>query len=210
MKKYVLSSVVGGGFFAASYLLLSLGFAPSLGAAVVAFGASSLIFKDSYNLDKLGKENLEDYKKLVEVSQTDLVKLKKMQSKISDEKIGNNVSSIIKTSEKIIKVLLKKPEKISSASKFLNYYLPITVRILEKYEEIEDQNLTSNSSLEFTDRIRNLIVNIELAFENQLNNLYSSDLIDTNAEIKVFETVLKSDGLLGNNISIKKDGEVNE
>ena len=62
MKKYVLSSVVGGGFFAASYLLLSLGFAPSLGAAVVAFGASSLIFKDSYNLDKLGKENLEDYK----------------------------------------------------------------------------------------------------------------------------------------------------
>ena len=48
---------------------------------------------------------------------------------------------------------------------------------------------------------------IEIAFQNQLNTLYNNDLIDTNAEIKVFEAMLKSDGLLDNSISVKKDGE---
>ena len=206
-KKYIYSGLLGGGFFAASYLLLSLGVVPSVLTSVVAFGAGSLIFKDDYNLDKLGLDNLESYKMLLNESNKDIEQLKKIKDKINDEKILRNISSIINTTEKIIKVLNKKPDKISSATKFLNYYLPITIKILEKFDEIDDQNLTSKSSKEFLDRIRNLIVNIEIAFQNQLNTLYNNDLIDTNAEIKVFEAMLKSDGLLDNSISVKKDGE---
>lgn len=206
-KKYIYSSLLGGGFFAASYLLLSLGIMPSLLTSVVAFGAGSLIFKDDYNLDNLGVDNLENYKMLLNESNKDIEQLKKLKDKINDEKILRNISSIINTTEKIIKLLNKKPDKISSATKFLNYYLPITIKILEKFDEIDDQNLTSDSSKEFLDRIRNLIVNIEIAFQNQLNTLYNNDLIDTNAEIKVFEAMLKSDGLLDNSISVKKDGE---
>lgn len=204
-KKYILSGLVGGSFFGVSYLLLSLGLPLSLLTSVAAFGASSLIFKENYGLNELGIENENEYKKLLENSKSDLKKLKEM--KIEDEKINDNVSSIIKTTEKIIKVLSKKTNKISSASKFLNYYLPITIKILERFDEIEDQRLTSKSSKEFVDKIRNLIVNIEIAFENQLNNLYSDELIDINAEIKVFETMLETDGLVG--VSIK-GGEKNE
>ena len=39
----------------------------------------------------------------------------------------------------------------------------------------------------------------------QLNNLYTTDMVDIDAEMKVFEKVLKSDGLLGE--SIKKDSD---
>ena len=209
-KKYVLTGLVGGAFFATSYLLLNLGIVPSLLASTVAFGASSLIFKDSYNLNDLGNGNDEIYKNLLQLSQKDVKKLKEMQSKITDIKISENITNIIKTTDKIVKLLNKQPEKISSASKFLNYYLPITIKILERFDEIDDQKLTSNSSKEFLDRIRNLIVNIEIAFENQLNNLYNDEMIDTNAEIKVFETMLKMDGLLENSISVRKDGDSNE
>ena len=55
-----------------------------------------------------------------------------------------------------------------------------------------------------------MISNIEIAFDNQLNNLYNEEFIDTNAEIKVFEAMLKSDGLLGESINTKKDGDINE
>lgn len=204
-KKYILSSLVGGSFFGISYLLLSLNLPLSLFTSIAAFGASSLIFKDNYGIKELGIENENEYKKLLESSKTDLKKLREM--KIEDEKINTNVLNIIKTTEKIIKVLSKKTNKISSASKFLNYYLPITIKILERFDEIEDQKLTSKSSKEFVDRIRNLIVNIEIAFENQLNNLYSDELIDINAEIKVFETMLKTDGLIDASI---KGGEKDE
>ena len=46
---------------------------------------------------------------------------------------------------------------------------------------------------------------IKNAFNEQLNNMYQTEMIDTDAEIKVFESMLKSDGFLDDiNINTKK------
>lgn len=209
-KKYIFSGLIGGGFFAASYLLLNLGLAPSLITSVAALGASSLIFKSDYDLDDLGIDNAKEYLELLQESEKNVTKLKQMKDKIQNTDIRGKIININKTTDKIIKVLHKKPDKISSASKFLNYYLPVTIKILERYDEIEDQNLTSSSSRDFESKVNQMISNIEIAFDNQLNNLYNEEFIDTNAEIKVFEAMLKSDGLLGESINTKKDGDINE
>lgn len=209
-KKYIFSGLIGGGFFAASYLLLNLGLAPSLITSVAALGASSLIFKSDYDLDDLGIDNAKEYLELLQESEKNVTKLKQMKDKIQNTDIRGKIININKTTDKIIKVLHKKPDKISSASKFLNYYLPVTIKILERYDEIEEQNLTSSSSRDFENKVNQMISNIEIAFDNQLNNLYNEEFIDTNAEIKVFEAMLKSDGLLGESINTKKDGDINE
>lgn len=209
-KKYIFSGLIGGGFFAASYLLLNLGLAPSLITSVVALGASNLIFKSDYDLDDLGIDNAKEYLELLQSSEKNVAKLKQMKDKIQNADIRMKVLNINKTTDKIIKVLHKKPDKISSASKFLNYYLPVTIKILERYDEIEDQNLSSSSSREFENKVKQMISNIEIAFDNQLNNLYNAEFIDTNAEIKVFESMLKSDGLLDENINTKREGDIDE
>ena len=41
---------------------------------------------------------------------------------------------------------------------------------------------------------KSMIGKINSAFKNQLSNLYQSDMVDTDAEMKVFETMLKADG----------------
>ncbi len=209
-KKYIFSGLIGGGFFAASYLLLNLGLAPSLITSVAALGASSLIFKSDYDLDDLGIDNAKEYLELLQESEKNVTKLKQMKDKIQNTDIRGKIININKTTDKIIKVLHKKPDKISSASKFLNYYLPVTIKILERYDEIEEQKLNSSSSRDFENKVNQMISNIEIAFDNQLNNLYNEEFIDTNAEIKVFEAMLKSDGLLGESINTKKDGDINE
>lgn len=209
-KKYIFSGLIGGGFFAASYLLLNLGLAPSLITSVAALGASSLIFKNDYDLDDLGIDNAKEYLELLQESEKNVTKLKQMKDKIQNTDIRGKIININKTTDKIIKVLHKKPDKISSASKFLNYYLPVTIKILERYDEIEEQKLNSSSSRDFENKVNQMISNIEIAFDNQLNNLYNEEFIDTNAEIKVFEAMLKSDGLLGESINTKKDGDINE
>lgn len=209
-KKYIFSGLIGGGFFAASYLLLNLGLAPSLITSVAALGASSLIFKSDYDLDDLGIDNAKEYLELLQESEKNVTKLKQMKDKIQNTDIRGKIININKTTDKIIKVLHEKPDKISSASKFLNYYLPVTIKILERYDEIEEQKLTSSSSRDFENKVNQMISNIEIAFDNQLNNLYNEEFIDTNAEIKVFEAMLKSDGLLGESINTKKDGDINE
>ena len=39
-----------------------------------------------------------------------------------------------------------------------------------------------------------MIQEINQAFKKQLANMYQSDIIDTDAEMKVFESMLKADG----------------
>ena len=40
----------------------------------------------------------------------------------------------------------------------------------------------------------NMIQKINNAFKSQLSNMYQSDIVDTDAEMKVFESMLKADG----------------
>lgn len=209
-KKYIFSGLIGGIFFAVSYLLLSLGFLPSLITSVVALLASTLIFKTDYDLDSLGIDNAKEYLELLQLSEKNVSKLKQIKDKIQNTSIKSKIISINKTTDKIIKVLHKKPDKINTASKFLNYYLPVTIKILERFEEIENQDLTSSTSHEFEEKVSKMISNIEIAFNNQLNNLYNAEFIDTNAEITVFESMLKADGLLGEDINTKRNGDKNE
>lgn len=206
-NKFVLSGIVGSGFFAVPYLALNLGLLPSLGIGALAFMSTTLATSEN-NIDELGKENMLYYKKLLRESAEYIKQIKTISKLINDKNIKIYVNDISSTSEKITNRLAKTPEKISQATNFLNYYLPITLKILKKYEEIENENLSSKEMKEFKERITNLLLNIKNGFEMQLNNLYSTDMIDIDAEIKVFESVLKSDGLLGQ--SIKKDSDKDE
>ena len=56
--------------------------------------------------------------------------------------------------------------------------------------------------------VEEMISKIKVAFEEQLSNIYQTEMIDTDAELKVFESMLKSDGFIDNidfNIDNKKE-----
>ena len=87
----------------------------------------------------------------------------------------------------------------------MNYYLPVTIKILTRYDEIENQRLNTTESKEFMESVKKMTEKIKNAFNEQLNNMYQTEMIDTDAEIKVFESMLKSDGFLDDiNINTKK------
>ena len=46
--------------------------------------------------------------------------------------------------------------------------------------------------------VEDMISKIKQAFEEQLSNIYQTEMIDTDAELKVFESMLKSDGFIDN------------
>ena len=46
--------------------------------------------------------------------------------------------------------------------------------------------------------VEEMIAKIKKAFEEQLSNIYQTEMIDTDAELKVFESMLKSDGFIDN------------
>lgn len=161
----------------------------------MAYGAGTLIFKDkeTNSINSNGEENLyEILKQAKELTK----QLKDLSNQLEKEELSKKVRSICEIANNIIDTIYKKPEKLSQANTFLNYYLPVTIKIIKRYDEIENQKLNTKESKKFMESIQKMMDKIEYAFREQLNNMYKTEMIDTDAEIKVFETMLKSDGFV--------------
>lgn len=207
MKKgYIYSAILGGAFFAVPYLALGVELLPSLAISIAAYGAGTLIFKDKNKLDlSIDKQNLYD---ILKEAKEKTLQINNISKQLEDKALIENVKQICDTSNKIIDTLSKNPNKLGQARNFLNYYLPVTIKILTRYDEIENQKLNTTESQKFMKSVQDMTEKIKNAFNEQLNNMYQTEMIDTDAEIKVFETMLKSDGFLDEiNIDTKKEDE---
>jgi len=117
-----------------------------------------------------------------------------MINKIEDSELRQNIRDVSDTITKIIDTIEKEPKKSNKMNNFFEYYLPVTLNILTRYDEIENQKLSSEESKKFMSQTKNMMEKINNAFKNQLSNLYQSDIVDTDAEMKVFDSMLKADG----------------
>ncbi len=127
--------------------------------------------------------------------------------KIEDKEIRDDLSEIYDTVERIIHTISTKPNKIKRVDNFFDYYLPVTLKILKKYDEIENQRLTSTDGRMFMSRAKSMIKEINQSFKKQLANLYQSDLVDADAELKVLDSMLKADGFDSTEFNINKNEE---
>lgn len=104
------------------------------------------------------------------------------------------VGRMVQAGEKIFEALEKDPKDSQQVRKFMNYYLPTAVKLLDTYRTMlgagSGENITSTLS-----RIENSLGMIADAFEKQLDRLYADDQIDIYAEISALETMMAADGL---------------
>ena len=196
-SKYVLSGMIGGVFFAVPYLALGIGAIPAAAIGVAAYGAGNLLFKDRTKID-LSDDISENDKQNLKKAKDMVTRLRDISTKLESSELIKNTKEICNTSDKIIDTVVEKPEKIKKIRNFLNYYLPVTIKILERYDEIENQKLNTTETKKFMNSVEDMISKIKQAFEEQLSNIYQTEMIDTDAELKVFESMLKSDGFIDN------------
>ena len=123
-----------------------------------------------------------------------LAYLKDMADKIDDEEVTEDLLGVTKSADKIVNRIEENELKNKTATKFMDYYLPVCVKIVGRYDEIENQSLTSRDSKEFMKNTGKLLKATNKAFRKILNSLYQSDIVDADAEMKVFNTMLTADG----------------
>lgn len=200
--KDTISALIGSAFFAVPYLALSLPILPSVLIGASAFVAGELIL--TKNKKTLKEENFNLYK-VLENAKKQNKRIIEAKSYINNYEIKAYLTSINESTSKIIKTIEKKPKKIKNIDNFFDYYLPITVKIINRYDEIENNNLSSKDSKKFMTSTINMLASIDKAFRNILNNLYQKEIIDMDAEMKVFSSMLKADGFNENELEVKED-----
>ena len=203
-NKNIISGVVGAGFFGAAYLALALPIAPALAVGGAAFLASELVINGNKKIqEKVGLT----FKEEILVARREIKYLKEMVDKIDDEEVSKDLEEITKSSDKIINRIEENELKNKTARKFLDYYLPVCVKIVGRYDEIENQSLTSKDSKEFMKNTCKILKATNKAFKRILNSLYQDDIVDADAEMKVLNTMLTADGF---DETFIEDGEVDE
>ena len=133
-------------------MALSVGILPSLAIGVGAFGASELIFHTTKKETNVENNNLYD---ILTEAKNKNSQIEKMIPKIESVELVKDIKEINDSITKIIETVEKKPEKYKAMNNFFNYYLPVTINILNKYDEIENQRLTTEESKKFDARNKN-------------------------------------------------------
>ncbi len=203
--KNIISAIVGSVFFAIPYLTLSVPIIPSLAIGSAAFLAGELVLK-SKDKDEI---TLQDLNKTIKQAELQNNHIKKMIPNICDQDLKQNLTEITINVKKIIDTIKKKPTKAESINNFFDYYLPVTIKIIDRYDNIENQCLEGEDSQDFQKKTKQIITEINKAFKTILNQLYTSDIVDTNAEMQVVSAMLKADGFNDKEINIKNKEDKN-
>ena len=192
MNKNIISSFVGAGFFAAGYLGLSLALPPALALGAASFVATELIVNGNKKRNEEKKELT--FKEQIDISRRNNKHIKEMIDKVEDTTVQSDLDSINKSTTKIIDFIEKNKLENKTSNKFFEYYLPVCVKIVDRYDEIENQKLTSHDSKKFMEDSKRIIRDTDKAFKKILNSLYQSDIVNAEVEMKVFNSILKADG----------------
>lgn len=197
----VASALVGGAFFAVPYLALSIPIVPSLVIGACAFAAGELVFRTDA-VQSLKESNNSLYQTL-ENAKKQNKHILQMIPLIDNIDVTKNLNEIHDSVNKIIKTIEKDPSKEKLIKNFFDYYLPVTVKLVDRFDEIENQKINSKESRTFNDSTVKMIEEINGVFKVFINNLYKDDMLDANVEIKVLNSMLKADGLGKNEIKVE-------
>ena len=188
--KEAVSAVVGSAFFAIPYLTLSLPLLPSALIGTGAFIAGELLLSS----DEKNQIPTETVKKILDSAKDESKDIYNMRNKIEDEDLKKYIINISTSANKIISTIEKEPKKLRKIANFFDYYLPVTLSIIKRYDEIENQNLSSQEMKEFISSTKLMLKSADEAFNKILERLYQNDMINIDADMKVFNSMLKADG----------------
>ncbi|MBQ6323864.1 MAG: 5-bromo-4-chloroindolyl phosphate hydrolysis family protein [Bacilli bacterium] len=203
-NKEIFSAAIGGAFFAIPYLALSAPLLPSLVIGAAAFGAGQLVLGENKLTLKDTNRNLYE---TLEYSKRQNKHILEMIPNIEDESIKKELNEIHDSVSKIINTISKNPEKVKQANNFFDYYLPITIKLIDRYDEIENQKLSSSESAKFLKSTNKMVSEINSAYRKILSELYRKDILDMDVEMKVFDSLLKADGIDSSDLKVKKEEE---
>lgn len=123
--------------------------------------------------------------------------MRRLNDSIKDVKISAQISHLEATTGKIIDAVVEKPTKLPQIRKFMNYYLPTTMKLLNAYDRMDATGATGTNIDTTKDKIEEMLGTVCVAFSRQLDALYGEEALDISADIKVMEQMLQQEGIGG-------------
>ena len=125
-----------------------------------------------------------------------LREIRALNDAIKDPEVSERIDRIGELTASIFRVVQEKPEHTEEVRKFMNYYLPTTLKLLRAYSLMEQQSYQGENIQNSRKKIEDVLDTLVRGFEQQQDRLFRTEAIDVEADIKVLETMMASDGLV--------------
>ena len=114
---------------------------------------------------------------------------------IPDPTLSRQMFELERLCVQIFKTVSETPAKAPQIRKFMNYYLPTTLKMLNSYRTMQDRGV---SRAELSEAHKTLVRGMDMvltACQKQLDGLFKSEMLDVSTDIDVLEQMLRRDGL---------------
>lgn len=130
-----------------------------------------------------------------------LRQIKSSNDAIPGEEISNKIFRMEAVVEKIFQRAAEHPEIIPDLKKLMDYYLPMTVKLLKAYEEMDSTQIEGGTVAASKKEIEDTLDTLNLAFEKLLDSIFKDTAMDVSSDISVLQTLLAQEGLTDDEIT---------
>lgn len=133
--------------------------------------------------------------KMIRDGKLAIAEMKRLDEAIEDETISAQIRRLEEVSAKIFEQVKAEPKKLPEIRRFLDYYLPTTLKILNAYAQMEEQGVEGANITAAKERIEGMMDKVVEGFEKQLDRLFENEAMDITTDVQVLEQMLEKDGL---------------
>lgn len=133
--------------------------------------------------------------KMIEDGRKAIAEMKRLDDNIADPTISAQIVRLQELSGKIFAQVEQNPEKLPQIRKFMNYYLPTTLKILNAYDRMGEQGVAGENISSTMHKVEGMMATIITAFEKQLDNLFGAEAMDISTDMVVLENMMAREGL---------------
>ena len=124
---------------------------------------------------------------------------------IKDPEIRVKINEIMRITDKIVQDAIADPSDIPKIRKFMNYYLPTTIKLLNAYDRMDSQGIEGENIDKSLKSITEMLDAAIAAYKKQLDSLFANQALDIETDIAVMNAMLNREGL-----SDKKDFNIRD
>ncbi|HIS48654.1 MAG TPA: 5-bromo-4-chloroindolyl phosphate hydrolysis family protein [Candidatus Scybalocola faecigallinarum] len=137
----------------------------------------------------------EKIRELEELGRKYMEIIRKANDDIPDTEISNKLYRMEAIIGKIFDHVKKYPKKADRLSQFQNYYMPMTIKLVETYRDLDQQTIQGENIKKVKEEIAGTLDTINEAYEKLYDSMYQETAMDVASDISVLRTLLAREGL---------------
>ena len=142
-----------------------------------------------------------EVRKLIADGNAYIEKIRRSNEAISDETVSRKLYDLETVTRKIFDYVKTHPQCADDTKKMMKYYLPTTIKLLDSYEKLTEEELSGQHPDQLTNivkskkEIEDTLDTIDQAFEKLLDSFFEEAAWDISSDISVLHNMFAQEGL---------------